>query len=214
MTGRFLMDDSKFYTINEQTNRINVFDMIGESLYAEIEIVEEVGYQQYHPLLKEVQPISNGERLYIIASFGAYFNYFMASYYPDQDSIGIRYELGSLNGEIAVTPDESQLIFTDPWWSQQMSGSGNIIFADISRDRPTYVLPCLYSIIGHGATIGFNPGRFAITPDSKYMLMTGGPGSGEIYTLIDLVQCDFGDIIINDPDSIVVGPVWCQKFFK
>jgi hypothetical protein len=207
-TGRFLLDDTKFYTIYDQ-NKVRIYDMVGESLYSEIEIRDGDSLTGVSLL----QPSADGDKIYFRAVYyGSMFYRRLISYYPEKDSIGIRYAVGPGLGHLRITPDGRQIIATDPCEGHGYCGSGDITFIDPEKDRLISLIPGFYSIPGQPYA-HFESCIFDITPDSKYALFGSGPITPvEIIALVDLELHHFVDIKVIPFDSLVATGIWCQKF--
>jgi len=210
--GCFLLDDSKFYAIFNE-NRIKIYDMPGESLYTQIDYTDG---DTLFPSLSLIQPSPNGDKIYFKAAYGSIYEQFLISYYPDTDSTGFRYKVGTGLGQMHITPDGSRLMATDPCSSQDIycTASHTVISIDVINDVLLPVASGLYTVVNHDLITGFDPMSFAITPDSKYALVSGGPYYG-VLGLLDIAQHEFIDIMASPQlDSFAVDEVVCQKKLK
>jgi len=207
--GPFLLDDSKFYCIHN--NKIRIYDMASRSVESEIAYRTPGGYS---PGIVRVQPNADGSVIYMLAQYGSIFDAYLISYYPARDSVGMGYKMGPSEAPVVLTPDGKQIIATDGGTPSEYLGSGNIIFIDTEIDRPIAVISAKLSIVGDSIT-GFDPGGVAVTPDSRYALVTPGAGGPcSVIGLIDLDMHKFVDIEIHSPDSVCVLGPWCQKLIK
>ncbi len=195
--GRFLPDDSRFYTFTS-TNHIRIYDMVGESLYVEIVLVDP---PYAPPGIFRIQPSSDGTTIFMIVSYGTIYNKYLISYYPASDSVGLYYPVGPGAGEIAITPDESQLILTDHSNVFGDPSLQQIIFIDLATQRVNKILSAGYCISGQSIS-GFDPGHFCITPDSRYaLLVSSGIDPTYVFALVDIPNYEFKDIVYSPEDD-------------
>ena len=208
-SGRFLLDDSKFYCIHN--DKIRIYDMASRSVDSEFVCIIDGGYS---PWVVRAQPNADGSVIYILAQFGGIIDRYLISYYPERDSVGMGYKMGPSDAYIILTPDGRQIVAVDGSKPDEFIASGNIIFIDTQIDRPIAIISAIMSIVGDTIP-GFDPGGVTVTPDSRYALITPGPGGPwSVFGVIDLDIHKFVDIEIHRPDSLGFLGAWCQKFRK
>jgi DNA-binding beta-propeller fold protein YncE len=207
--GRFLLDDSKFYSTYTSYSGIDIYDMVGESLYTHL---DSMGGDERISGIQLIQPSANGDIIYMRVLFSMYFGGII-SYYPEQDSIGISVYVGNGIGEMRITQDGKHVMATDPCPAAaiECTSTYDIISIDPVHDRFLPAVTGLFTISDHEGTTGFNPCYIAMTPDSKYALVTSCIGYG-VLALLDITKHEFVDIIVSpDIGEFSVGQIVCQK---
>ena len=209
--GRFLLDDSKFYTVYDN-HIIRVYDMHGESLYTEIDYYDN---DSLHPSLWYIQPSATGNKIYLQAEYG--YNYqFLNTYYPAIDSTGNKQFIFAGLADLQITQDGNRIVATNPWSATGDMGSSTIFSINPDTDL-FYPTITAYFAIDDDQFPVFDPGKFAITPDGRYGLFTTGPNPWPrgILGIVDFSTHEFIDMIgEGTTDSLNVFNVLCQKFLK
>ncbi len=191
--GCFLKDDSKFYTFTND-NHIRIYDMLGESLYVDMTLTDP---PYATPGIYRILPSPDGTRIFMVVSYGSIYSKYLISYYPQLDSVGLYYPVSPGSGEIAITPDERQLILTDHSNIIEDPSLQQIVFMDVATERVIKILSAGYCISGQPFA-GFDPGHFCVTPDSRYALVVpSGFGPFHIFALVDIVNYEFDDIVFE-----------------
>jgi DNA-binding beta-propeller fold protein YncE len=192
--GCFLKDDSRFYTFAND-NHIRIYDMMGESLYVDMAFTDP---PYATPGIYRILPSPDGTRIFMVVSYGSIYSKYLISYYPQLDSVGLYYPVSPGSGEIAITPDERQLILTDHSNAFGDASLRQIVFIDLSTERVIKILSAGYCIAGQPTFAGFDPGHFCVTPDSRYALVVpSGFGPFHIFALVDIVNYKFEDIVYS-----------------
>lgn len=207
--GRFLPDDSRFYTYTDPRH-IRIYDMIGESLYVDLEYM----LPPYSPpIIYSIQPSRDGCSVFMIISFGSEIWKYLISYNIELDSTAMFYPISFGGAGMAITPDGQKLIITDH--SEALYGypaTEQIIFFDANTQRVIDILSAGSSIIGQTYT-GFSPGAICITPDCNFALVgPSGSGPRHVFALVDLNKYRFSDIIIEPLENRTITNVFCKKF--
>jgi hypothetical protein len=203
--GRFLQDDSKFYVIH-QYKRIRIYDMKSQSLDTIIEYQDNDGYS---PSLYIVQPNTDGSKLYLSSAYNSVAGFVLA-YIPLLDSTVLHYPYTRGASDLRLTPDGSQIIFTDPGQiAFGVYGSAHVVFFNPDTDAIISIVAAGQSMGGQVPT-GFYPGEIVVTPDNRYTITAscGYP----VFGMIDNTAHKYVDIENHQESQKSFINVSCSKY--
>jgi hypothetical protein len=203
--GRFLCDDSKFYCITDNYY-IRIYDMASQTLDTVFRYYDDYGDS---PTLYNLQPDQDGTKIYLIAGYTPTVTV-ISAYDLSLDSTTLYYRIGPPGGDIRLTPDGSQVIYTDPGEVMiDQYGSMHVIYIDPESDAIISLVDAAHSI---QSDLGFIPGLLAITPDSRYSIVTCAGGC-PVFGIIDNIEHRFVDIFydLTMPQTKSFVYVTCRK---
>jgi len=177
--GRFSLDDTKFYMLVDN-HYVHIYDLATQSLDTSFMFVDNDGNS---PSIYRMQQDATGNKFYFAVGYEPYIYYILA-YSLEVDSTTMFYRLiGPPYGDMSITPDGSQILYSDPGdVFFEMQSSNCIFFFDPDTDAFISVVNAGHSIEGDGPP-GFTPSTLAITPDSRYTIAAcsyGCPAFGMI----------------------------------
>jgi hypothetical protein len=202
--SRFSLDDSKLYCIFDH-HYIHIYDLATRTLDTSFMYADNEGRT---PWIYRMQPDATGRKLYFAVTYEPYV-YYLLAYSMDLDSTTMYYRLiGPPYGDMRITPDGRQILYSDPGdLFFEMPSSNYVFFFDPETDAIISIVDAGHSVMNETSN-GFMPGMLAITPDGRYTIAACAERC-PAFGMIDNVQHRFVHVSLFEAQSFWV--VTCQK---
>jgi len=208
--GSFDGNDSKYCHISSGSD-INIYDMASKSYDTSFTYTDNFGTS---PILQQVQVDHGCSKFYMIALYN---DFYLVAYSMAKDTTTLLYPIANMHdGDLRLTPDGRQIIYTDPGYLfYELPGTGHIIFIDVLTDAVLTILDGAFPAGNQVDISGFWPGKLAITPDSKYTIVSSAGLGGFAFGMIDNFSHRFVDVQPHTlPASTWNFVAACQKLPK
>jgi hypothetical protein len=207
--GEFILDDSKLYVLIGGV--IGIYDTERWTLDTAFRYVDNEGQQ---PVVLDIQPDAMGTKLYLTCGYPSYDyfeDYYLKALSLETESTTFSYHVTyPMDADFGLTPDGRQVLFSDPGDLHiDAFGSMHVLFIDPDTDAIIAIVDAGRCVQGV-PQMGMMPGRFAITPDSRYTIVASASGWWA-FGMIDNQQHRFVDVNVYEPGTASFIGAFCQK---